>query len=404
MKIGMKNHIKLASAAEERKEDNSPQIFLCYKEIRDYTEEICENLEIEDYSLQPIVDVSPAKWHLAHTSWFFETFFLKKFDPNYVEFNEFFNFFFNSYYNGVGARTKRCERGLLSRPTVKEVYEFRNYIDDKMKIFLLSQLDNLQLEIIELGLQHEQQHQELLITDLKYSLSINPMYPAVFNIQENRKQVDLPHWVQFNKGQYQIGHNKDTFCYDNEQGHHTVYLQDFQISTALVTNREYIEFIESKCYQNPLVWLSDGWDWVQKEEIAHPLYWVRSQNGWKVYTLDGLKDLEPDAPVTHISYYEAAAYAEWRGMRLPSEFEWEAACKQFNWGQRWEWTASAYLPYPGFSKKDGAIGEYNGKFMINLMVLRGASIATPQSHKRFTYRNFFSPHLRWQFTGIRLCK
>lgn len=377
-----------------------------YSDVRSYTEELCRPLEIEDYIPQPIVDVSPPKWNIAHTTWFFEEMILKKHVAGYRVFDENFGFLFNSYYNFVGARTQRDHRGALSRPTVKEVFAFRKYVDEQMETLLSSEIKDDVRELIILGLNHEQQHQELFITDLKYTFSVNPLFPAYR--QDYAPEDDLGSseagFVDIEAGIYEIGYDGDGFCFDNEFDRHKVYLEDFSISDRLVTNAEFIEFIEAGCYSDFRLWHSDGWEWVNQNQIEAPLYWNRKDDGWQHFTLGGLRKLPAEAPVCHVSYYEAAAYAEWKGMRLPTEFEWEAASSKFDWGKRWEWTNSAYLPYPGFKKAAGAVGEYNGKFMINQMILRGASVVTPAGHSRPSYRNFFNPHLRWQFTGIRLVR
>ncbi|MCA1625413.1 MAG: ergothioneine biosynthesis protein EgtB [Acidobacteria bacterium] len=380
-----------------------------YSFVRNYTEEICEPLETEDYIPQPVVDVSPPKWNIAHTTWFFEEMILKKFAENYQEFNPNFGYLFNSYYNSVGERTLRQNRGDLSRPTVKEVYQYRNYVDKKMGEFLRQDLSNEVRDLIVLGLNHEQQHQELLITDIKYTFGCNPLFPVYkkdFALVEKgeTENYEKNEYVNVSAGRYEIGFNGDGFHFDNEQGRHTVYLQDFEISKNLVTNGEFLEFIEDGGYENFNLWHSEGLDWVKQNQIKSPLYWQKHDGEWFQFTLGGLRKLKPENAVCHISYYEATAFAEWKSLRLPTEFEWETASDLFNWGLRWEWTNSAYLPYPNFKKPAGAVGEYNGKFMINQMVLRGSSVATPLKHSRKTYRNFFHPHLRWQFTGIRLAK
>ncbi len=375
-----------------------------YNHIRKRTEEICNPLNTEDYIPQPVNFVSPPKWHLAHTSWFFEEFILKKHLPDYKVFDEDFCFLFNSYYNNVGERTFRADRGNITRPTVAQVYEYRAYIDMHMQLLL--QLKDPQVhELVELGLNHEQQHQELLITDLKYILSGNPLFPVYDEDVEWENQKDsATGFTSFNEGVYEIGFNDESFSFDNEHGRHKVYLEEFEIANALVTNREFMEFMDAGGYSNFNLWLDEGWAWVNQNNIDAPLYWHKINGQWKQFTLAGLQDIDPDAVVTHISFYEASAYAEWKKMRLPTEFEWEAAAHKLEWGKRWEWTNSAYLPYPRFKKPEGAIGEYNGKFMINQMVLRGASCATAENHSRITYRNFFHPDERWQFTGIRLVK
>jgi len=280
---------------------------------------------------------------------------------------------------------------------------YRQYVDQEMEILLSKRMGEEVSLLLELGVNHEQQHQELLVTDLKYNLSLNPLHPAVLDIQEYSKGEETG-WARVEEGVYEVGHEGGKFSYDNEHGRHRVYLEAFNISRSLVTNREFEEFIRAGGYRNVDLWHSDGWDWVTENDIQRPLYWSETEKGFEYYTLEGMKVMDPNAPVAHVSFYEAAAYAEWTGCRLPTEFQWEAACSQFDWGQRWEWTNSAYLPYPRYQKAPGAIGEYNGKFMINQMVLRGASVATPEGHSRPTYRNFFPPKACWQFSGIRLVK
>ncbi len=377
-----------------------------YTYIRNYTEEICEPLETEDYIPQPIVDVSPAKWNVAHTTWFFEEMILKKFAPDYQEFDKQFGYLFNSYYNSIGERTLRDHRGDLSRPTVKRVFEYRKYVDEKMREFLKQDLSEEVRELLVLGFNHEQQHQELLITDLKYTFSVNPTFPVYkegFALVETG-EIEQNGFAEIEGGNYEIGFQGEGFHFDNELGRHKVYLDDFKIFKNLITNTEFLEFIEDGGYENHLLWHAEGLDWVRQNEISSPLYWHKINGEWFQFTLAGLRKLRPENAVCHVSFYEAAAFAEWKKMRLPTEFEWEAASDKFDWGLRWEWTGSAYLPYPNFKKPAGAVGEYNGKFMINQMVLRGASVATPPNHSRKTYRNFFHPPLRWQFTGIRLAK
>lgn len=375
-----------------------------YQEVRQYTLKLCENLEIEDFVIQADEFVSPTKWHLAHTSWFFEAFILKEHLANYKEFNPHYNFFFNSYYNGKGDRTLRNHRGIMTRPSVREVKAYRAYVDDAMKAYFENDSTHpINLELVELGLNHEQQHQELLITDLKYNLSFNPLYPEVLEWKEYPSNTS-PGWIDVEAGMYDIGFKQEGFAYDNELGSHQAYLQKYQINSALVSNNDFVEFIKDGGYQNHNLWHSEGWAWINESNITKPLYWENAGDTYQYYTLNGLKNLDPSAPLSHISFFEAAAYAEWKACRLPTEFEWEAAADRFKWGARWEWTNSSYLPYPGFKKAPGAIGEYNGKFMINQMVLRGSSIATSPGHSRKTYRNFFDTYSRWQFSGIRLAK
>jgi ergothioneine biosynthesis protein EgtB len=377
-----------------------------FKEIRTYTESLCKPLETEDFIPQPTSDVSPPKWNIAHTTWFFEEMILKKFSPNYQIFDENFSFLFNSYYNTVGERTRRDNRGDLSRPTVAKVFEYREYVNRKMSELLGENIFGELETLVILGLNHEQQHQELFLTDLKYIFAQNPLFPVYRENYATEEICEMPSgkFVEIGEGIYEIGYDGDSFCFDNELGRHKVFLHDFSICKSLVTNAEYLDFIEDGGYENFNLWHSEGWDWVNQNSINAPLYWKKSDGEWFNFTLSGLRKMNLDAPVCHVSFYEAAAFAEWKNLRLPTEFEWETAAEKFGWGLRWEWTNSAYLPYPNFTKAPGAVGEYNGKFMINQMVLRGGSVATPPNHSRRTYRNFFHPHLRWQFTGIRLAK
>jgi ergothioneine biosynthesis protein EgtB len=392
-------------------------------------------LNIEDYVVQPVVDVSPPKWHLGHTTWFFENFILGPKKQGYQLFNKQYCFVFNSYYETVGNRVLRTDRGNLTRPSVEEIINYRNYVDEHMLDFL-NNLKNCPKELgelIELGLQHEQQHQELLFYDIKYILGHNPLFPAYqkeIPANDNITSVPSLSYLEVEQGNYQIGTDSNDFHFDNEEGKHQVYLHDFAIANRLISNGEYLEFMESGGYESFQYWLSEGWAWVSENKKKSPLYWHRIEGKWHYYTLQGLKELRLNEPVAHISLFEADAYAKWKDMRLANEFEWEIACKtnqsqvpnaanfvekelygptysvdnyQF-YGDLWEWTNSAYLPYPYFKISPGAIGEYNGKFMINQMVLKGGSYVTPKDHIRPTYRNFFHPHLQWQFAGIRLAK
>ena len=375
-----------------------------YIDTRKHTETLCEPLEIEDYVPQPAEFASPPKWHLAHTTWFFEEFVLKPHLPEYELFHTKFSFLFNSYYNHVGDRTTRANRGDLTRPTVKEVYAYRHYVDKYMAVLIPGLQDNQELvDTIILGINHEQQHQELLITDMKYTLSLNPLYPVyksgyslVSDTQEKSTMIEI------DAGNYKIGGDTNGFSYDNEHQRHQVYLNAFKISSSLVTNADYLEFVNDDGYSKFQYWHDEALGWLTKNQIKQPLYWHEADGRWYQYTLNGLQELDPKALLAHISFYEANAFANWQGSRLPTEEEWEVASGQLKWGQRWEWTQSAYTPYPGFKIAEGAIGEYNGKFMVNQKVLRGASLATYPGHSRTTYRNFFHPHLRWQLTGIRL--
>lgn len=376
-----------------------------FLETRQHSEDICQPLEIEDYVVQPVVDVSPPKWHLGHTTWFFEEFILKPHAENYRLFDEDFAFVFNSYYESVGKRVVRADRGNLSRPSVQQVYEYRHYVTEAVRQFFETEQSREVCELLEIGIHHEKQHQELLLTDIKYILGNNPLLPVYSNnFEEHKVQDGTQEWIGIEEGIHEIGHNSNDFCYDNELGRHRVFLEAYEVSNRLVTNKEFMEFTEAGAYSKFDLWHAEGWDWVCQNHIGSPLYWHEIDGEWHHYSLGGLQKIDPDSPVTHISYFEAFAYAQWSGCRLPTEFEWEAAQSHLDWGQRWEWTESAYLPYPGYKKADGALGEYNGKFMVNQKVLRGSSVATPKLHSRHTYRNFFHPQLRWQFTGLRLAR
>jgi ergothioneine biosynthesis protein EgtB len=386
-------------------EKDQLELLHTYQSIRRHSEAICRPLQTEDYVVQPTVEASPPKWHLGHTTWFFETFILKLYAAQYKEFHPDYNFVFNSYYETAGARVIRTDRGNLSRPTVEEVYRYRAHVDAAMEHLLSGDINADVKALLLLGFNHEQQHQELLFTDIKYILGHNPLFPA-YDAKgiEEVPAVSGNGFLSLNEGVYQIGYAGEGFCFDNELMRHKVYLQPFRIATRLVTNEEYLQFMNAGGYKDFRYWHSEGWEWVKAKGAQAPLYWHKIDGRWHYYTLRGLEPVDPSQPVTHTNYYEAAAFAQWKGMRLPTEAEWEAAAPQLDWGQRWEWTESAYLPYPGFQKADGAIGEYNGKFMVNQMVLRGASAATSNGHSRTSYRNFFQTNLQWQYTGIRLAK
>ena len=376
-----------------------------FSETRKRTESLCADLAHEDFSCQPIPDVSPPKWHLAHSTWFFEQFVLTGFDANYKVFNDDYAYLFNSYYNHAGTRVNRHDRGMMTRPTVAEVMKYRSYVTEHVEHLITNQSNNSRLkEIVEIGINHEQQHQELLVYDIKYILGSQPTYPKFkpvitpANIEQSQK------FIRIEEGVYDIGYKGNGFCFDNEIPRHKVYNTASDISSRLVSNREYLDFVNAGGYENFDLWHAEGWDFINSQEITAPLYWEILNGEWHSYDFQGLQRLKLDAPVMHISYFEAFAYAEWKNMRLPTEFEWEIAAPNLNWGQLWEWTASAYLPYPGFQKAPGALGEYNGKFMVNQHVLRGASVATASGHKRATYRNFFAPACRWMYSGLRLAK
>ncbi len=406
-----------------------------FNKIRTKTRDICAPLSYEDHVVQPTQEVSPPKWHLGHTTWFFEEFILKAHFPDYRLFNKNFSFVFNSYYETVGERIDRVHRGNITRPGVEEVLQYRDYVDAHIQELLdISEKSESIENLLELGLQHEQQHQELLYYDLKYILGHNPLFPEYLpkEQQNNTTQIPALGFIDIPGGLYRIGFEGAGFSFDNELGRHQVYVHDFQIMDRLVTNGEYFQFIEDGGYTRFTHWLADGWDWVNAQEIKAPLYWKKIDGIWNAYHLKGgMRPLNPAAPVTHLSHYEAYAYARWAGNRLPTEQEWEIAhqvispeiSKHTNLlgrqalepmpktgdniqliGDVWEWTGSAYLPYPYYKAPEGALGEYNGKFMSNQMVLRGGSFVTPEDHIRPTYRNFFQPELRWAFTGFRLAR
>lgn len=398
-----------------------------YQHTRALSEELVSGLSEADAQIQSMEDASPAKWHLAHTSWFFETLVLAR-QPGYRPFHPQFNYLFNSYYQGIGAQYARPQRGLLSRPSLEEILQYRRHVDCHMA-GVLSGDQGVQLApIIELGIHHEQQHQELLLMDIKHAFFHNPLYPAysIRALPEPAPQSEL-RWLDVDEGLYCIGHDNNGFAFDNEQPRHQQYLQTFKLASRLVTNGEYRQFIRDGGYDNPLLWLSDGWAWRQRSGRTTPLYWLQTEQGWQEFTLHGCQPLEDNRPLVHLSYYEAQAFAQWAGCRLPFEAEWEAAATDTAAGGQfldlnhlhpitrvgrdsplsgsvWQWTQSAYGPYPGFKPFEGEAAEYNGKFMCNQLVLRGGACVTPASHFRISYRNFFYPHQAWQFCGIRLAK
>jgi len=410
---------------------NSPMVEE-YLSIRHTSLKLCAPLSSEDHGLQSMPDASPAKWHLAHTTWFFETFILAQQLPDYRPFNDAFRNLFNSYYNAIGDRPQRALRHILSRPSLDEIHAYRDWVDEAMVHILTADVEPPVLALIELGVNHEQQHQELIVTDVKHGLWMNPLRPAYHagaGEHESGTSGALlpPQWRSFSAGLRQIGYESNGFAFDNESPRHTVYVEAFRLASRLVTNGEYLEFVRDGGYRRPELWLADGWDCLQNNRWSAPLYWEDREGQWCTYTMAGMQPLNLAEPVCHVSSYEADAFARWSGGRLPTEFEWEIAAASLPmagnllesgllhpqpapagqplaqiFGDVWEWTASPYVGYPGFKPAAGAVGEYNGKFMCNQFVLRGGSCATPQSHIRATYRNFFPPPARWQFTGIRL--
>jgi ergothioneine biosynthesis protein EgtB len=399
--------------------------------VRSQSLALCAPLTPEDMMVQSCAEASPAKWHLAHTTWFFETFILREFRPAYRPFHPDFLWLFNSYYNAVSAQPEKKLRAVFSRPTAEEILAYRHHVDAAMEDFAAGSVPEAARERIVLGLNHEQQHQELLITDIKNAFWSNPLHPVYApRSRDQAREASPVQWVDFAGGVTEIGYKGKEFCFDNETPRHKVYLEPFRLASRPVTCAEYLQFMEDGGYSRSELWLSEGWSTIQAERWQAPLYWRPRDNGiWEVFTLGGLVELDEllATPVCHISYFEADAYARWAGKSLPTEAEWEVAAaavpvsgnllegEKFHpqaasvasqmeqlYGDVWEWTVSAYLPYPGFNPLPGALGEYNGKFMCNQMVLRGGSVATPASHIRATYRNFFAPATRWQFSGVRL--
>jgi ergothioneine biosynthesis protein EgtB len=393
----------MTAAAAPARDSNTVQRYL---KIRTASEALAVPLSAEDCQVQSMPDASPTKWHLAHTSWFFETFLLAEHQPGYRPFDPAYAVLFNSYYVSVGERHPRPERGLLSRPSLDEVRAYRRHVDEAMLRLLQGCVAPALAALVELGLQHEQQHQELILMDIQHALSCNPLEPAYGADPTPRLETTEAGWSNIPGGVYEIGHAGDTFAFDNEYPRHRVWLESFQIADQLVSARDYLRFIEEGGYRRPELWLSDGWACAEAEGWEAPLYWRKERDGWTRFSLRGRQPLEPAEPVLHISYYEADAFARWTGKRLPTEAEWEVAASQGRlhklYDQGWQWTASAYSPYPGFRPAEGAVGEYNGKFMVNQMVLRGGSLVTPPGHARLTYRNFFPAAARWAFSAIRL--
>ncbi|HEX9466486.1 MAG TPA: ergothioneine biosynthesis protein EgtB [Alphaproteobacteria bacterium] len=401
-----------------------------FRDVRETTTALAAPLSAEDQQVQSMLLTSPTKWHLAHTTWFFETFLLAPHVKGYRPFHPEYHYLFNSYYEALGERHPRPDRGLLTRPSLEDVQRYRRHVDAAMEDFLAREPDADQLCLVELGCHHEQQHQELIVTDIKHVLGLNPLAPA-YAPSAPAATGGAPHqagWVTIPGGIREIGFRSSEFCFDNEQPRHKLWLDDYRLATALVTNRDWLAFMAAGGYATPTLWLSDGWQTAQTERWEAPLYWRRIDGAWHEFTMAGLRPLDPDGPVVHVGYYEAEAFAHWAGRRLPTEGEWEVAAADLTvdgnlletgalhprpaggtggsltqmFGDVWEWTQSPYTPYPGFRPTGGALGEYNGKFMANQMVLRGGSCATPRGHIRAEYRNFFPPSARWQFSGLRL--
>jgi ergothioneine biosynthesis protein EgtB len=378
--------------------------------VRGETERRAALLSAEDQVIQSMPDASPTKWHRAHVTWFFEEFLLRKFAKNYSVFDNRFGYLFNSYYVSAGPRHGRPQRGMITRPGAAEVTAYRAHVDRAVTALIeqVNDLDQL-VPIIEIGLHHEQQHQELLLTDILHAFSLNATHPAYDPQWRWPEQENGGAAGALISGTHRVGHDGEGFCFDNEQPEHQVLLQPVRLSPSLVTNGEWLEFIADGGYSTPTLWLSDGFSTIEAQGWNAPGYWQRIDGGWFTMSLGGLRPVEPGLPVCHISYYEADAFARWAGKDLPTEFEWEVAAKTPSalndaFGIVWQWTRSAYSPYPGYRATEGALGEYNGKFMVNQMVLRGSSLATPAGHSRPTYRNFFYPPARWQFTGLRLAE
>jgi ergothioneine biosynthesis protein EgtB len=404
-----------------------------FAEVRAQTERLCRGLAPEDQVVQSMPDVSPTKWHLAHTSWFFETFVLGTYLRGYEPLNATYAFLFNSYYVHAGERHCRAQRGYISRPTVAEVGDYRAHVDRHLLRLLAGATPEERAAfapVVELGIQHEQQHQELMVTDIKHVFSVNPLRPVYHAAAaEPARAAPALRWLRFGGGVHEVGHAGGGFSYDNESPRHRVWLEPFDLASRPVTNGEYLEFMADGGYSRPELWLSMGWATVQEHGWTEPFYWETRDDAWWMFTLSGMREVRPEEPVCHLSYFEADAYARWAGARLPTEFEWEAAAAdvpvrgnfveseryhpagaedggglQQMYGDVWEWTRSQYSPYPGYQAAPGALGEYNGKFMCNQFVLRGGSCATPESHIRATYRNFFPPEATWQLTGVRLAR
>ena len=393
---------------------NHASLAQTYRAVRKRTLTLAAPLTAEDCCVQSISDASPTKWHLGHTSWFFETFVLERWEVGFRAFDVAFRVLFNSYYNAVGDKHPRPQRGLLTRPDLNVVLAYRANVDQRLLALLATQpMDAEFLKLVELGVQHEQQHQELVLTDIKHLFSLNPLLPTYSEQLPSGPRIADSNWRDFAGGVVDVGHQGEGFCFDNEMPRHQVFLQPYRLASRLVTNGEFAEFISAGGYADPMFWLAEGWDWRVAHQREHPLYWHADGAQWQEFTLGGMQPSSAHQPVVHVSYYEADAYARWINARLPTESEWEHAAVSKSgmsegliqlFDSTWQWTSSSYAAYPGFRVSPDAVGEYNGKFMVNQYVLRGGSVATPQGHSRVTYRNFFPASACWQFTGIRLAQ
>ncbi|MEH6404212.1 MAG: ergothioneine biosynthesis protein EgtB [Sneathiella sp.] len=426
----MTTNIQTTSDISARRDE----IGTLYKNTRDRSLSLTSSLSDADTTVQSMPDASPAKWHLGHTTWFFETLVLIPYFPSYVPFDNSYHFLFNSYYESLGPRQPRPKRGMLTRPDLSKICDYRRYVDQHLdQLTSQDTCPSAAIPLIELGIHHELQHQELLLTDILHLFSQNPIRPAYQSpepLAVSNSPLSPTNWVEFEGGILDIGHAGNTFSFDCETPEHKQIIRPFKLASKPVTNREWLSFMEEDGYKNPLYWLSDGWATVQKEEWQSPLYWEQEDEIWNAMTLRGFQPVDLDAPVSHISYFEADAFARWSGKRLPTEFEWEIASQaveltgnlserqhlkpkaatgkddglQQMFGDVWEWTSSPYISYPGFKPATGAISEYNGKFMSGQFVLKGGACTTPQAQMRKSYRNFFYPHQKWQFTGLRLAE